>query len=381
VGTIDYSDCATPQPARRHGGLTCTKELRRRRRRPAAQSPPENPEGERVRICIVGAGAIGGFMAVRLAAAGAEVGVVIRGPHLAAVRAHGMKLIAEDGSGTVQRLAASDRLADLGPQDAIVLGMKAHQLAAVVDDVAAALGPETTVVTTQNGIPWWYFFGQRGPYEGHRLESVDPGGMIAGRIAAERVVGCIVYPACELAAPGVVRQIEGNRFPLGEPDGSDTPRVRALAELFRNAGFKAPVLADIRSEIWLKLWGNLSFNPISALTQATLAGICRHPPTRALAAAMMAEAQAIGEKLGVRFKVSLEKRIAGAEAVGEHKTSMLQDVESGRALELQALVGSVLELGRITDTPTPAIESVHALASLLAATLQERRGRLRIEPA
>ncbi len=334
-----------------------------------------------MRICVVGAGAIGGFMAVKLAAAGADVSVVIRGAHLAAVRARGMKLIADDGTETVKPLRASDKLADLGPQDAIVLGMKAHQVAAVADDVAAALGPGTSVVTTQNGIPWWYFYKHGGPYDGRRLESVDPGGMIWSRIPPERVIGCIVYPACEIAAPGLIRQIEGNRFPLGEPDGADTPRVRALAELFRNAGFKTPVLNDIRSEIWLKLWGNLSFNPISALTHATLAEICRHPPTRALAATMMAEAQSVGEKLGVRFKVALENRIAGAEAVGDHKTSMLQDVESGRAIELQALVGSVLELGRITATPTPTIEAVHALASLLAATLERRKGRLRVEPA
>jgi 2-dehydropantoate 2-reductase len=329
----------------------------------------------------LGAGAIGGFMAVRLAAAGADVSVVIRGPHLAAVREHGMTLIAADGTRTVQRLRASDRLSDLGPQDAIILGMKAHQVAAVVDDVAAALAPQTTVVTTQNGIPWWYFFRHGGPYDGRRLESVDPGGSIWSRIPPERVVGCVVYPACEIAAPGVIRHIEGNRFPLGEPDGADTPRVRALADVFRKAGFRSPVLDDIRSEIWLKLWGNLSFNPISALTHATLAEICRFPATRSLAAAMMSEAQAVGEKLGVRFKVSLEKRIAGAEAVGGHKTSMLQDVESGRAIELQALVGSVLELGRINGVATPAIETVHALAALLAATLEGRRGRLRIESA
>jgi 2-dehydropantoate 2-reductase len=329
----------------------------------------------------LGAGAIGGFMAVRLAAAGADVSVVIRGAHLAAVRENGMTLIAADGAGTVQRLRASDRLSDLGPQDAIILGMKAHQVAAVVDDVAAALAPQTTVVTTQNGIPWWYFFRHGGPYDGRRLESVDPGGSIWSRIPPERVVGCVVYPACEIAAPGVIRHIEGNRFPLGEPDGADTPRVRALADVFRKAGFRSPVLDDIRSEIWLKLWGNLSFNPISALTHATLAEICRFPATRSLAAAMMSEAQAVGETLGVRFKVSLEKRIAGAEAVGGHKTSMLQDVESGRAIELQALVGSVLELGRITGVATPAIETVHALAALLAATLEGRRGRLRIESA
>jgi 2-dehydropantoate 2-reductase len=329
----------------------------------------------------LGAGAIGGFMAVRLAAAGADVSVVIRGAHLAAVRENGMTLIAADGAGIVQRLRASDRLSDLGPQDAIILGMKAHQVAAVVDDVAAALAPQTTVVTTQNGIPWWYFFRHGGPYDGRRLESVDPGGSIWSRIPPERVVGCVVYPACEIAAPGVIRHIEGNRFPLGEPDGADTPRVRALADVFRKAGFRSPVLDDIRSEIWLKLWGNLSFNPISALTHATLAEICRFPATRSLAAAMMSEAQAVGEKLGVRFKVSLEKRIAGAEAVGGHKTSMLQDVESGRAIELQALVGSVLELGRINGVATPAIETVHALAALLAATLEGRRGRLRIESA
>ena len=334
-----------------------------------------------MRICVVGAGAIGGFMAVKLAAAGADVSVVVRGANLAAVRASGMKLIAGDGAESVQRLQASDRLAELGPQDAIILGMKAHQVAAVADDVAAALGPDTTVVTTQNGIPWWYFHGHGGPYEGRQLESVDPGGVIGSRIPAQRVIGCIVYPACEIAAPGVIRHIEGNRFPLGEPDGADTPRVRALADLFRTAGFKTPVLDDIRSEIWLKLWGNLSFNPISALTHATLAEICRFPPTRALAAAMMSVAQAVGEKLGVRFKVSLEKRIAGAEAVGEHKTSMLQDVESGRPIELQALVGAVLELGRITEVPTPTIANVHALAALLAATLQRQKGRLRVEPA
>ena len=334
-----------------------------------------------MRICVVGAGAIGGLLAVKLAAAGAEVSVVVRGANLAAVRTSGMKLIADDGSETVTRMQASDRLADLGPQDTIILGMKAHQVAAVVDDVAAALGPDTTVVTTQNGIPWWYFHRHGGPYDGRQLESVDPGGVIQARIPAARVIGCIVYPACEIAAPGVIRHIEGNRFPLGEPDGADTPRVRALADLFRRAGFKTPVLDDIRSEIWLKLWGNLSFNPISALTHATLVDICRHPPTRALAAAMMSEAQAVGEKLGVRFKVSLEKRIAGAEAVGAHKTSMLQDVESGRAIELQALVGSVLELGRITGVPTPSIENVHALASLLAATLGNQKGRLRIEAA
>ena len=329
-----------------------------------------------MKICVVGAGAIGGYLAVRLAGIGEQVSVVIRGANLAAVRANGMKLVNADGSEQVAQLAATDDMTTLGEQDVVILGMKAHQVAPVVPQLASLIGPQTLVVTAQNGIPWWYFFRHGGPYEGTRIEAVDPDGVISGALPVDRTIGCIIYPAAELEAPGVIRVIEGNRFPLGEIDGADTERVRALASVFRNAGFKTPVLSDIRSEIWLKLWGNLSFNPISALTHATLEDICRFPATRALAADMMREAQAIGEKLGVPFKVSLEKRIAGAEAVGAHKTSMLQDVESGRVLELDALVKSVIELGRITDTPTPAIEHVYALAALLAKTLADRKGRL-----
>jgi 2-dehydropantoate 2-reductase len=334
-----------------------------------------------MKLCVVGAGAIGGFLAVRLARAVEEVSVVVRGAHLAAVREHGMKIVNEDGSVETARLRASDRMADLGAQDVVILGMKAHQVAPVIDELQALFGPHTLVVTTQNGLPWWYFHKHGGPYEGRRIEAVDPGGVISAKLPVERTIGCIVYPACELEAPGVIRHIEGNRFPLGEIDGADTERVRLLADRFRKAGFKTPVLSDIRAEIWLKLWGNLSFNPISALTHATLEDICRFPETRALVAAMMGEAQAIGDKLGVPFKVSIDKRIAGAEAVGAHKTSMLQDVESGRVLELDALVKSVIELGRITETPTPAIERVYALAALLARILAQQHGRLRIEPA
>jgi 2-dehydropantoate 2-reductase len=331
-----------------------------------------------MKICVVGAGAIGGYLAVRLAGIGEGVSVVIRGANLAAVNAQGMKLINADGSEQVAQLRATDRMAELDVQDVVILGMKAHQVAPVVPELAALIGPHTLVVTAQNGIPWWYFFKLGGPYEGTRIESVDPGGVISAGLPVDRTIGCIIYPACELDAPGVIRVIEGNRFPLGEIDGADTERVRMLAQLFRNAGFKTPVLSDIRAEIWLKLWGNLSFNPISALTHATLEDICRFPETRALAATMMAEAQVIGEKLGVPFKVSLDKRIAGAEAVGAHKTSMLQDVESGRVLELDALVKSVIELGRITGSPTPAIEHVYALAALLARTLAQHKGRLQI---
>jgi 2-dehydropantoate 2-reductase len=326
---------------------------------------------------VVGAGAIGGYLAVRLARVCKEVSVVIRGANLQAVRAHGMKLLI-DGREEVARLRATDRMAELGEQDVVILGMKAHQLPLVVPELGALIGPQTLVVTAQNGIPWWYFFRHGGPYEGRRIEAVDPGGVISAALPVDRTIGCVVYPACELDAPGVIRHIEGNRFSLGELDGADTERVRALAQRLRDAGFKSPVVSDIRAEIWLKLWGNLSFNPISALTHATLQDICRFAETRALAAAMMDEARAIGTKLGVPFKVSLEQRIAGAEAVGPHKTSMLQDVESGRALELDALVKSVIELGRITGTPTPAIDNVYALAALLARTLAQRKGRLRI---
>jgi 2-dehydropantoate 2-reductase len=319
-------------------------------------------------------------LAVKLADAGAKVSVVIRGPHLQAVRAAGLKLIEADRE-VVHILPAAEHIAELGPQDALILGLKAHQLVPIIDEVAAAIGPETCVITTQNGIPWWYFQKSGGPYEGTRLQSVDPGGVLSNKIPVASLIGCIVYPACELQAPGVIRHIEGNRFPLGELDGAETPRLRALVELFRAAGFKSPVATDIRSEIWLKLWGNLCFNPISALTHATLQDICRFAPTRSLAAAMMTEAQVIGEKLGVRFKVSLEKRIAGAEAVGAHKTSMLQDIEHGRAMELEALLGSVIELGRLTQTPTPTIDVVYALAGLLAQSLQTQRGRLQIVAA
>ncbi|MET0506933.1 MAG: 2-dehydropantoate 2-reductase [Burkholderiaceae bacterium] len=333
------------------------------------------------RICVVGAGAIGGYLAVRLATTGADVSVVVRGRNLDAVRADGMTLINEDGSEQRAVLRASDEMATLGHQDIVILGMKAHQVAPVVEQIATLVGPQTMVVTTQNGIPWWYFHGIDSPWRGRRIDSVDPGGVISATLPPERTIGCIVYPAAEIVRPGVIRVVEGNRFPLGELDGSDTPRLRELSEGLRAAGLRSPVLKDIRSEIWIKLWGNLSFNPISALTHATLEDIVGFGPTRELAAQMMTEAQAVGEKLGVAFKIPLENRIAGAGAVGAHKTSMLQDVETGRELELAALVGSVIELGEIADVPTPVIRQVHALASLLSKTLRAQRGRLRIEPS
>ena len=332
-----------------------------------------------MRICIVGAGAIGGLLGVKLAQAGEDVTLIARGPHLAAIREHGMRLIQEDGSDIVVRPMATDRIAEAGVQDLVILGMKAHQVAAVVKDLPAMYHQETMVLTAQNGVPWWYFMKHGGPHEGQRLESVDPGGTVADNLAIERVIGSVVYPAAEIASPGVLKHIEGSRFSVGEIDGADTPRIRMVSDVLRKAGFKAPVLADIRSEIWTKLWGNLSFNPISALTHATLVDICQFPLTRELAANMMTEAQTLAEGLGIRFKVSLEKRIAGAEAIGKHKTSMLQDIEAGRPPEISALVGSVVELGRITGTPTPHIDAVYAVVSLLAKTLQDEKGRLKIQ--
>ena len=332
-----------------------------------------------MKICVVGAGAIGGMLAVKLALAGHTVSLILRGANLAAVQAGGLRLIEEDGR-QLHMLPAcvTDVLAQAGAQDVVILGMKAHQVAAVAPDLHHLLHADTRVVTMQNGIPWWYFHKLPGPYLGTPVTAVDPDGSIARHIDVDRVIGSVVYPASEVVQPGVIRVIEGNRFTLGEIDGSDTPSVRAISDAFKTAGFKAPVTSDIRSEIWLKLWGNLSFNPISALTHATLEDICRFGPTRELAAGMMREAQQIGERLGVQFKVSLDKRIAGAQAVGQHKTSMLQDVEQGRPLELQALVGSVLELGTITEIPTPTIQAVYALTSLLARTLATRQAALRI---
>jgi 2-dehydropantoate 2-reductase len=332
-----------------------------------------------MKICVVGAGAIGGYLAVKLAQMGHEVSVVIRGANLKAVRENGMKLVMEDGTEHVEKVHATDRIADLALQDIVILGMKAHQVAAVASEIPALLGPESIVVTAQNGVPWWYFHKHGGQYQGRRVEAVDPGGVVSSHIDVERVIGCIIYPACEITAPGVVQHIEGNRFTIGEIDGSDTPRIRMLADVLRQAGFKAPIASDIRSEIWIKLWGNLSFNPISALTHATLVDICEFGPSRELVARMMREGQVIGEKLGVNFKVSLDKRIAGAAAVGKHKTSMLQDIEAGRPIELEALVGTVIEMGKITASPTPNIEAVYALAALLARTVKEQNGSLRIQ--
>jgi 2-dehydropantoate 2-reductase len=319
------------------------------------------------------------MLGVKLALTGHELTLILRGANLEAVRQNGLTLIGEDGTELLARPArVTSVIAEAGVQDLVILGMKAHQVAAIAAELPALMHDSTRVVTMQNGIPWWYFHKLPGAWEGTPVKAVDPDGVIARYIDVNRVIGSVVYPASEVIRPGVIKVIEGNRFSLGELDGSDTASIREIADAFKAAGFKAPISKDIRSEIWLKVWGNLSFNPISALTHATLEDICLYGPTRELAAAMMREAQTIGEALGVQFKVSLDKRIAGAQAVGQHKTSMLQDVEQGRPLELQALVAAVMELGRITGTPTPTIDAVYALTSLLATTLQQHKATLRI---
>jgi 2-dehydropantoate 2-reductase len=333
-----------------------------------------------MKIAVIGAGAIGGLVGARLALAGEDVTFVVRGANLEAIRAHGIRLVETDGQArSATRVHATDDYDAAGPQDVVVLAVKAHQVADVAGRVGKLFGPDTVVVTMQNGIPFWYFHRHGGEYEGRSVHSVDAGGTLARAIPPERILGCVVYPAAELTAPGVIRHIEGNRFPLGEPDGATTGRIVRVAACFEQAGFKSPVLDDIRAEIWLKLWGNLSFNPISALAHSTLVDICQHPLTRALAANMMREAESVASRLGIAFRVSLERRIAGAEKIGKHKTSMLQDVEAGRGPEIDALVGSVIELARMTGTPTPHIDSAYALMKLLEQTMAQARGGVRLQ--
>jgi 2-dehydropantoate 2-reductase len=325
-----------------------------------------------MKIAIVGAGAIGGYVGVKLALAGEHVTFLARGANLDAIRRRGIKLMLSDGTELLARdVQATADYGAAGPQDIVILAVKAHQVEAVASDVPRLFGPQSLVVTMQNGIPYWYFHQHGGPFEGRCVEAVDPGGVCLRELAPARVIGSVVYPAAVLVEPGVVRHIEGDRFPVGELDGSASPRVCAVSECLSRAGLKAPVVDNIRAEIWLKLWGNLTFNPISALTRATLVEICRYPATRALAAAMMTEAQTVANKLGITFRLPIERRIAGAERVGQHKTSMLQDLEGGRIMETDALLGSVLELARITQTEAPTLEAVYALTKLLGKPIEE----------
>ncbi len=332
-----------------------------------------------MKIAVVGAGAIGGLVGVKLALAGEEVTFMVRGANLSAIQAKGMKLVLHDATELVAtNVKASNDYSATGPQDLVILAVKANQVEALLGDLPKLFGPNTMVLTMQNGVPFWYFHKHGGHLQGTSVQSVDPTGALMAGIPAERVIGCVVYPASELVEPGVVHHIEGDRFPLGELDGSISERVTKVSEVFVKAGFKAPVLENIRSEMWLKLWGNLTFNPISSLSHATLVDICQFPLTRELASNMMLEAQSVANKLGIEFRVPLEKRIAGAEKVGKHKTSMLQDIEAGRAPEIEALVGSVAELGRLTHTPTPHINTVYALVKLLAKVMEDSYGCVRV---
>ncbi len=318
-----------------------------------------------MKIAIYGAGATGGYLGAKLALAGIDTTLVARGPHLAAMQANGVRL-REAGAELVANPLCTDDPAQAGPQDFVIVTLKAHSAPLVVDAMQPLLGPETAVVTAQNGVPWWYFHGAGGEWEGRRLQSVDPGGRQWEGIGPERAIGCVVYVASEIGEPGVIRHLYGNRFSLGEPTGRKTARVKELSGAFREAGLRAPV-RRIREEIWVKLLGNVCFNPISALTLATLDRVATEPGTRSVARAMMEEARAIGEALGVRFRIDTERRIDGAAAVGAHRTSMLQDLERGRAMEIDALVTAVQELGRLVAVPTPTIDVVLALVQQRAA--------------
>ncbi len=313
-----------------------------------------------MKVCIFGSGATGGYMGVELARAGAEVSLIARGAHLQAIRENGLKLLIGEEE-HVAHASATDDPKELGPQDYVIIALKAHSIPGAVESIAPLLGNDTAVVTASNGIPYWYFHQHGGALQNSVLQSVDPDGKQWRFLKPERAIGCIVYPATEVVEPGVIKHVYGNKFPLGEPSGERTERVEKLSSLLTGAGFDAPVLERIRDEIWLKLWGNLCFNPISALTHATLDVIASDPGTRAVARAMMTEAQTIAEKLGVKFRVDIERRINGAGRVGAHKTSMLQDLERRRPMEIDALVAVIQEMGQLTGTPTPTIDTVLAL--------------------
>ena len=321
-----------------------------------------------MKVCVYGAGAVGGYLAVLLARAGAAVSVVARGAHLAAIRERGLRLLVE-GEELVAEVPATNAPATLGKQDIVIVTLKAHAIAGAVDGIRALLHRRTPVVTAVNGVPWWYFHRLASPFGERHVESVDPGGVIWRGIGPERAIGCVVYPSAEVVRPGLVRHLSDNRLILGEPNGERSERTVALAALLLGAGLRAPIRPHLRNDIWMKLWGNLAFNPLSALTHATLDVIATEPSTRAIAAALMAEAQAVGEALGARFALNIDKRIEGAAAVGAHRTSMLQDLTLGRPLETDALTGAVRELGALTGIATPTIDMMHALV--------EQRARFR----
>ena len=314
-----------------------------------------------MKICIYGAGAIGGYVGVLMKLAGADVSLIARGAHLDAIKKNGLKLQIGGTEKSAKMTATADPK-ELGHQDYVIIALKAHQAWEVAEQMKPLIGPNTAVVTAQNGLPWWYFYGFEGQYANRRIESVDPGDRQWGAIGPERVIGCTVYPAAEISSPGVIKHVSGDKFGLGEPTRKVTERVQILSQLFEKSGLKAPILPEIRNDIWLKLWGNLCFNPISALTHATLDVVATDPGTRALSRNMMLEAEKIARRIGVHFRVDVDRRIDGAARVGAHRTSMLQDVDKNRPIELDAMLTSVQELGRLTEVATPNIDAVLALA-------------------
>lgn len=313
-----------------------------------------------MKVCIYGAGAIGAHIGVLMKLAGVDVSVVARGATMETIQKDGWKLII-GGEEKVARLPAAKNPADLGPQDYVIVALKSHQAWEAAENMLPLLGPDTAVVTAQNGIPWWYFHGFEGQYANLQLESVDPKGRQWKTIGPHRAIGCTVYPAAEIIAPGVIKHTYGDRYGLGEPTRQETPRIKKLAEAFEAAGLKPKIYPEIRNDIWLKLWGNLCFNPISALTHATLDVVATDPGTRAVARRMMEEAEIIARRIGAHFRVDIERRINGAASVGAHRTSMLQDLEKGRQIELDALLTVVQEMGRLVDVATPTIDTVLAL--------------------
>ena len=332
-----------------------------------------------MKTCVVGVGAIGGLIGTDLALAGEDVTLIDIGPQLDAIRREGLTVLSADGEERVaDDIRATDSFRDAGKQDVVFLAVKAHVIEHVVEDMRALFTPDTVVLTLQNGLPWWYFQRHGGDREGWRLTSLDPVGRIAANLEPERIIGCVAYPAASLERPGVIRHLYGRSFPVGELDGHDTQRLRSIIELFTRLGYKSAVLDDLRAEIWLKLVGVLAFNPISALTHATMAEISETPETRALVIELMQEAQTVAAALGITFRVPLERRLRGAERVGHHKTSMLQDVEAGRSLEVEALLGSVIEVGRRLRVPTPRIDALYGCAKLLDMTLTRRKTGIRV---
>jgi 2-dehydropantoate 2-reductase len=317
-----------------------------------------------VKIAIVGAGAIGAFLGAKLALSGEDVYLIARGPHLRAMQADGVRVRSPEGDFEAHPTATDD-YESIGPVDFLFLTVKAHSLTGIAPNLAPLLGPDTAVVSAQNGIPWWYFMGHGGPFDGESIESVDPGGVIAGAIDQSRIIGCVIYPSTAIVEPGVIEHIEGNRFSLGELDGSSSDRCKRLAGAFIAAGLRAPIRGHIRHDMWIKLLGNVVFNPMSALTGATLVEMVTHPETSATVRAVMTEADEVAQGLGVRLPFTVEQRMEGARKVGAHKTSMLQDLEAGRPMELESVVGVVIELGEKLGLPMPLTRTLYSCARLL----------------